>query len=75
MAVIKINPTPAGPGKWEACREYPGFLRCSRCKDVYISSEWLADGKWNFCPNCGAPMDASHREGHDPPLQRFKELE
>ena len=43
-------------GRWEKA-EYHGFLRCDQCKDVYINEEWLADGKWNYCPNCGAKMD------------------
>lgn len=43
-------------GRWEKA-EYNGFLRCDKCKDVYINEEWLADGKWNYCPNCGAKMD------------------
>ena len=43
-------------GRWEHA-EYHGFLRCSECKDVYIDDTWIADGKWNYCPNCGAKMD------------------
>ena len=43
-------------GRWEKA-EYDGFLRCSECKDVYIDDTWVADGKWNYCPNCGAKMD------------------
>ena len=43
-------------GRWEKA-EYHGFLRCSECKDVYIDDTWVADGKWNYCPNCGAKMD------------------
>lgn len=47
-------------GEWE---EPPmglaGFLRCSVCRDVYIEQEWLTDGKWNFCPSCGARLNAA----------------
>ena len=43
-------------GRWEHTEHY-GFLRCSKCKDVYVEDEWLADGKWGYCPNCGAKMD------------------
>ena len=43
-------------GRWEKA-EYNGFLRCDQCKDVYINEEWLEDGKWNYCPNCGSRMD------------------
>ena len=45
-------------GRWEKA-EYHGFLRCSECKDVYIDDTWVADGKWNYCPNCGAKMRGS----------------
>ena len=43
-------------GRWEKA-EYNGFLRCDQCKDVYINEEWLEDGKWNYCPSCGAKVD------------------
>lgn len=43
-------------GRWEL-HSATGFLRCDQCKDVYISAEWLSDGKWSHCPNCGARMD------------------
>ena len=29
-------------------------IRCSACGDVVIEST----GKWKYCPNCGARMDA-----------------
>ena len=48
-------------GKWEKA-EYNGFLRCDQCKDVYINEEWLEDGKWNYCPNCGAKMDGDDND-------------
>ena len=57
---LKIMPTVDAVevvhGRWEKA-EYHGFLRCSECKDVYIDDTWVADGKWNYCPNCGAKMD------------------
>ena len=43
-------------GRWEKAT-LNGYLCCSACKDVYIYEDWLADGKWSFCPNCGAKMD------------------
>ena len=43
-------------GRWEKAPHQYGFLRCSKCNDVYISDTWLCDGKWNYCPNCGADM-------------------
>lgn len=42
-------------GVWEKS-DFPGYLRCSCCKDVYISEEWREDGKWNGCPKCFADL-------------------
>lgn len=42
-------------GVWEKTHVL-GYLRCSCCKDVHINEEWLADGKWNGCPNCFADL-------------------
>ena len=50
-------------GRWEKAK-YHGFLRCSECKDVYIYDAWVADGKWNYCPNCGAKMDGAEDNDH-----------
>ena len=43
-------------GRWEKHKTMHGFVYCSACKDVYLDAEWLADGKWGYCPNCGADM-------------------
>ena len=43
-------------GRWETVSSMLGYLCCSQCKDVYIWDTWLEDGKWNYCPNCGADM-------------------
>ena len=51
----KVDAVEVVYGRWEQA-EYHGFLRCSECKDVYIDDTWVADGKWNYCPNCGADM-------------------
>ena len=51
-----VDAVPVMHGRWEKA-EYCGFLRCSQCTDVYIDESWLEDGKWNYCPNCGAKMD------------------
>ena len=42
-------------GRWEKSKLI-GYLRCSACKDAHIYEDWLEDGKWEFCPNCGAKM-------------------
>ena len=46
-------------GRWERTEQY-GFLCCSKCKDVYVEDEWITDGKWGYCPNCGAKMDGGN---------------
>ena len=49
-------------GRWETVSSMLGYLCCSECKDVYIWETWLEDGKWNYCPNCGAKMDGDGNE-------------
>lgn len=44
-------------GRWVKHKKITGFVYCSVCEDVYIDAAWLADGKWGYCPNCGARMD------------------
>lgn len=44
-------------GRWKKHKTIHGFVYCSNCKDVYLNAEWLVDGKWTFCPHCGAKMD------------------
>ena len=48
---------PVVHGRWEKHGTMHGFVYCSVCKDVYLDAEWLADGKWTYCPNCGSRMD------------------
>lgn len=47
--------------KWVKCK-YNGFLMCGNCKDVFIESNWLSDGKWNYCPNCGVKLGVPDTE-------------
>ena len=44
-------------GKWERREEYHGYLGCSECHNVFIMREWVQNGKWNYCPSCGAKME------------------
>lgn len=48
---------PVVHGRWEEHPRMTGYLRCSKCHDANIWETWLEDGKWNYCPNCGAKMD------------------
>ena len=41
-------------GKWEKAQM--GYLCCSECRNCYILPEWIDEGKWNFCANCGADL-------------------
>lgn len=51
-----VDAAPVVHGHWDEGK-YHGYCCCSNCRDVYILKEWLVDGKWNYCPNCGAKMD------------------
>ena len=47
-----------GVGKWIMSEIFKGYAMCSCCEDVYVDPEWIyKDGKWNYCPNCGAKME------------------
>lgn len=48
---------PVVHGRWVKHTKMHGFVYCSACKDIYLDEEWLKDGKWGYCPNCGARMD------------------
>ena len=50
---------PVVRGEWEESR-VPGISGCSNCHDCYIDTEWAKDGKWNYCPYCGARMEVEH---------------
>lgn len=43
--------------KWEQSQKYKGYLVCSGCGDCFVEPEWVLDGKWKYCPCCGARMD------------------
>lgn len=49
---------PVRHGEWKKRDSALGYLGCSECDNAFILDEWFADGKWNFCPYCGAKMDA-----------------
>lgn len=51
-----VDAAPVVHAHWELAGN-TGYLRCAHCKDVYINEAWLTDGRWSYCPNCGAKMD------------------
>ena len=59
----RVDAVEAVHGRWETVSSMLGYLCCSQCKDVYIWETWLGDGKWNYCPNCGAKMDGGNEGG------------
>ena len=56
---------PVVHGRWVKHTRMHGFVYCSVCKDVYLDEEWLRDGKWGYCPNCGAKMDGGDGDETD----------
>ncbi len=46
-------------GVWEQS-EYPGFVRCSVCKDCFIEANWVKSGKWQACPKCASILATPH---------------
>lgn len=64
-ALPTIDAVPVVHGRWERRSDCNGFLCCSRCHDVFIEDEWLDDGKWSYCPNCGAKMDLEGNRNDD----------
>ena len=42
-------------GKWEWDNHY-GLYGCSNCHNSFVDNEWVHEGKWRFCPSCGADM-------------------
>lgn len=64
---------PVVHGRWVKHTRIHGFAYCSACKDVYLDEEWLRDGKWGYCPNCGAKMNI--KEQDDEYCSRFGKKE
>lgn len=52
-------------GRWLTTDAYPHHLYCSVCYKTYAkNSKWVneLDLPTNYCPNCGALMDAKERD-------------
>lgn len=49
-----IDAEPVVHGRWIG-KPIAGYstVRCSACRSVFSEN----NGKWNYCPNCGAVMD------------------
>lgn len=46
---------PVVRGRWEWNKHY-GLYQCSNCHNSYVDIEWVKEGKWKYCPSCGADM-------------------
>lgn len=57
-----IEAKPVVHGEWEDYSAIKGMARCSECHDTYIYRAWVDEGKWYYCPNCGAKMDGEREE-------------
>lgn len=52
-----VDAAPVVHGRWIASDKYKGYMVCSNCTDAYVAPAWLDEGKWRYCPACGARMD------------------
>lgn len=46
---------PERTARWIPSR-YKGYLMCSACENCHIDDGWRVNGKWRYCPECGAKM-------------------
>lgn len=76
MAEVHYMPvadvTPVVHGKWETNSDRPDSLICSVCKCGF--DMWKHDPH-NYCPNCGAKMDATETGNKPDPSLLFASLE
>lgn len=52
-----VDAEPVRHGHWKPSENHPPYYTCSECENCYIDKEWAKDGKWIYCPSCGAKMD------------------
>lgn len=52
-----VDAVPVRHGNWKPSENHPPYYTCSECENCYIDKEWAEDGKWIYCPSCGAKMD------------------
>lgn len=57
-----IEAEPVKHGRWIG-KPIAGYstVRCSVCGEVYTEN----NGRWLYCPNCGAKMDLEEGEKHE----------
>lgn len=58
---------PVVRGRWEWNKHY-GLYQCSNCHNSYVDIEWVKEGKWKYCPSCGADMRKEKKD--DKPKER-----
>ena len=57
-----VNISGERKGVWMPSQTYKGYLVCSACNDCFIMPGWNTNGKWNYCPTCGAVMKKGDTE-------------
>ena len=57
-----VDVEPVRHGHWKNAQGYPFYYTCSECENCYIDEAWTYNGKWNYCPYCGAKMDEEARQ-------------
>lgn len=59
--VPTIEAEPTRHGRWIG-KPTAGYstVRCSVCRDVFLEN----NGKWEYCPHCGARMDEMNDEAY-----------
>ena len=63
-AIPAADVRPVVHGRWHYTDAFPHWVCCSVCFKKFIPNrEWIEfyDVPTNFCPNCGAKMDAPSR--------------
>lgn len=64
IMVIQALPStePVRHGKWECTYSPNGFLLEQKCSECGLTFEEPSGVDYNYCPHCGARMDAERKE-------------
>ena len=57
MSVPAADVRPVVRAEWE-WNEHYGLYGCSNCHNSFVDKEWVKQGKWGYCPSCGADMQS-----------------